>query len=589
MTVFGITSQGFNRMLESDIFAALVADIAPIFGVDPTTTDWPSTDSPLSQLIAPFARQAGIVWELAETLYMGGDPDQAVGTLLDALLSLNATVRLEASGSLATVMLSGTEGTLVPAGTRVSVEGAGDIFQALAAATISKNTLLRADVNVATVATIGTQYSITVNGVAYLSGALSGSPTLGYIAYLLMRAVAVGQTAVEPVLNGTSILTVVSVLNGTAYTVTLDGHAITYTSDGSATNAEIVAGVVAAITGSGYPFTAAAINSTDFSVSPQVAGTDWTLALTSNLQVQSLSPSGQFSLVAADLATLFTLAVDSRMSIVKLYTPQAYQAIATGAIEGPAGTLTVIATPVSGFASATNFLDATLGRSVESDDDARIRRQQTLSTGSAATAAIISRLLRGDIHGVTLARVYENYTDNVDADGRPPHTVEVLVQGGDDALVAAAVWETRAGGIRPYGNINANGTVDPDGDGTGITIKDSNLLNQVIHYSRPESIYAFVTVALTLYSEESFPSTGIQAVKDAIVLFGNKLGIGKDFLLQRLYIPINTVPGIASAVITIAKSTDPNDLSPTYGTANIPISARQVLVFDSTRVTVTIP
>jgi uncharacterized phage protein gp47/JayE len=583
---FGITSAGFVRMLESDVRAAIVAALAPLFDVDPSTAGWPTAESPLSQLVDPFARQLGKVWELAEDIYQGGDPDQASGTSLDALLSLNRLTRLEASPSTVLAALSGTEGTLVPAGTRLSVTGTGELFEALAAATITRLDLIRADVDVATVATIGTQYTVTVNGVIYSSGVLGGGDTRHSIAYKLMRAVADAQVVVEAVLTGAVTVQISTLANLTAYTVTINGNEYTYTSDSSATNQEVVDGIVAAL-GSDTAVTALGLTSTTFSITPEVAGVDFSFEITSNLKVSDLTADGAFSLKAADLETSFTLAVDSRLTIDKLYTPQEYESVLTGAIEAPAGTLGTIENPVSGLSTTTNFLDATLGRDVESDDDARLRRQITLATGSASSAAIISRLLRGDIEGVTLVRVYENITDTDDSDGRPGHSVEVLVQGGDDTLVAEGIWETRSSGIKPYGNIDADGDVDPDGSGTGITIKDSNNTDQVIHYSRPESVYAFVTVALTFYSEEDFPVNGNDAVKDAIVAFGNDLGIGKDFIRQRLLTPIYTIPGIADATITIATSDDPDDMSPSYVSANIAIGARQVLVFDTSRITVT--
>lgn len=583
---FGVTPQGFNRMLESDIRAALVLELASTFGVAPGTAGWPTADSVLAQIIDPFCRQMGVVWEALESLYQGGDPDQATGTLLDALLSLNGLLRIEASPSVAVVGLGGTEGTSVPAGTRLSVFGSGALFQSVAIASITRLSLIRADVDVNTVANIGVAYTITVNGVAYSSGSISGSDTRHSIAHKLYRAVAVGQSLVVPVLFGAAIVSVPVASNSVTYVVTINGTIYSYLSDASATQQEITDGLVALINATDPDMDALGLTSSTFSLTPRIPAKEWDLELSVNLVVSSLTPTGGFSLLSDDLETPFTLAVESRLTIDKLFSPVEFQSLENGVIQAPAGTLTVIETPVSGMTEAFNFLDAVAGRAVESDDEARVRRQETLSTGSASSAAIVSRLLRGDIEGVTLVRIYENITDTPDADGRPGHSIEVLVQGGADAIVAQAIWETRAAGIRPYGNINANGGVDPDGDGTGITIKDSNNQDQVVHFSRPESRYAFVTVALSFYSEEDYPDDGNDAVKAAIADFGNSLGIGKDFILQRLYAPIYTVPGIAGATITIATSADPDDLSPSYGSANIAVSARQVLVFDTSRIAV---
>lgn len=584
---FGVTDQGFNRMLESDVMAEIVADAAPIFGVDPSTTDWPNTDSPTSQFFAVFARQAGLLWEQIEASFQGLDPAQAFGTLMDALLAYNNITRLEASSTLVLAAISGVQGTVVGAGTRLSVLSSAVLFQALASATITNTTLLRFNVQVVSASNIGTQYTITINGNAILSGALGGSPTRDTIALKLLNAInaaALVNQDVEAVFYGSATIQIATLTNSAAYTATINGEAMTYTSDASATNQEVIDGIVAAINAGQSNLVAAGINATSFSLTHRIPGSDWILSLTSNLAVSALVPVGAFAVKSQDLETSFSGSVDSRMAIDKLFSPQIYASVATGPIEAPAGTLSVIETRLSGFTAATNFLDGVLGRDVEADDEARIRREETLATGAGHTAAVISALIK--IPGVTLARAYENIQDNVDADGRPGHSVEFMVQGGTDLAIAQVIWDGRAAGIKPFGNINADGSVDPDGSGTGITIDDSNGDAQVINFSRPESVYAFVNAALTLYSEEDYPTEGDQAVIDAVVAFGNALGIGKDFIRQRLLTPIYTVPGIEDADLEIAISDDPDDPSPTYGTANIAISPRQVLVFDTTRIAV---
>ena len=585
---FGVTDQGFNRKLESDIVSSLVQSLAPLFGVDPETADWPQANDPLAQIIFPFSRELGLVWELCEALFHGIDPDQAFGTLLDAMLSANYLQRLEATPSTVVVAISGTQAAVVPAGTKISVAGTGDIFVAVESATITTAVLLRADCLIDSASDIGTAFSFTINGNAISSGALGGSPTVQTIAFLMMKAINASvlvNTVVEAVFTGTATLAVLTVSNSAAYTSTINGVAITYTSDASATEAEIVAGVVAAIN-AGQSEILAEVSGASIILSPRVPGTDWKLNLTTNLGVTVLDPVGGLSIKASDLVTDFSLVVDSRASVSKRYTPQAYESEASGAIQAPSGTLTAIETPVTGFQAATNFLDATLGQETESDDEARVRRQETLSTGSGHTAAIIAQIQRR-VKGIQTVRAYENYTDNPDSEGRPPHSVEVLVEGGADADVAAQVWAMRAAGIQPFGNINADGSVDPDGDGTGITIKDSNGADQVVHFSRPEKKYAFIQAVKTLYSEEDFPEDGDDAIAQALLAFGLTVGIGKDFLIQRFIGPAVNIPGVGSVALQIAVSNDPDDGSPTYGTSNISIGSRQILVFDSSRISVT--
>ncbi len=158
--------------------------------------------------------------------------------------------------------------------------------------------------------------------------------------------------------------------------------------------------------------------------------------------------------------------------------------------------------------------------------------------------------------------------------GRLAKSFEAVVEGGSDADVANKIWLTKPAGIQTFGN-------------TSFTITDSQGEQQVINFSRPTPIYIWVTVALTLYSEETFPPNGQDLVADAINNYGNNLGIGVDVLLQRVLAQIFSVPGIASGAMQIAATNGPGD-SPLYGTADIPIQENEIAVFDLSRITVTV-
>lgn len=158
--------------------------------------------------------------------------------------------------------------------------------------------------------------------------------------------------------------------------------------------------------------------------------------------------------------------------------------------------------------------------------------------------------------------------------GRLAKSFEAVVEGGSDADVANKIWLTKPAGIQTFGN-------------TSFTITDSQGEQQVINFSRPTPIYIWVTVVLTLYSEETFPPNGQDLVAESINTYGNNLGIGVDVLLQRVLAQIFNVPGIASGAMQIAATNGPGD-SPLYGTADIPIQENEIAVFDLSRITVTV-
>lgn len=158
--------------------------------------------------------------------------------------------------------------------------------------------------------------------------------------------------------------------------------------------------------------------------------------------------------------------------------------------------------------------------------------------------------------------------------GRPAKSFEAVVQGGTDSDVAYKIWNTKPAGIQTFGN-------------TSFTIVDSMGNNQVMNFSRPSPIYIWVQVALSLYAEETFPANGIDLVAQAILNYGNSLGIGIDVLLQRVQAQIFTVPGIANGNMQIAATNLPTD-SPSFGTADIPIAENETSLFDVSRIFVTV-
>lgn len=158
--------------------------------------------------------------------------------------------------------------------------------------------------------------------------------------------------------------------------------------------------------------------------------------------------------------------------------------------------------------------------------------------------------------------------------GRPPKSFETVVEGGTDAAVALKIWQVKPAGIQTFGNI-AQPILDSQGN------------TQIINFSRATPIYIWVTVALTLNPQENFPSNGQELVSEAILAYGNSLGIGVDVFIQRVQAAVFSIPGIASATVLLAKTLNATD-TPTYSNANIVIQETEVSVWDLSRITVSI-
>jgi uncharacterized phage protein gp47/JayE len=227
----------------------------------------------------------------------------------------------------------------------------------------------------------------------------------------------------------------------------------------------------------------------------------------------------------------------------------------------PAGTITVIATPVSGWNSVTNPEDAVEGQDVESYTAMRARRERTLQrAGSSPLNAIAAQV--AEVTGVTDCLAWENTTSYVDADGRPPGSVEVMVLGGTDAAIATAILAAKAGGIRTHGTDSA-------------TVADANGQSREISFSRPDDVDVYVTLAVT-----TDPDTyaGDTAVEDAVLDLS--YGIGETVRISDLVVAVREVTGVRDVTVRLGET------SLTQANANLLVGPRERAVLDSSRLTV---
>jgi len=239
-----------------------------------------------------------------------------------------------------------------------------------------------------------------------------------------------------------------------------------------------------------------------------------------------------------------------------------------GPIAAPAGTLNVIVTPIVGWVSVTNALDAILGSLVETDPELRTKRADQLQKGGSATVeAIRAKLLA--VANVTHCIIYENDTLLVDVNGLPAKSFEAFVEGGVALDIATAIWLSKAAGIQSFGDQATN-------------ITDSQGLVHVINWSRPVEKLIYCVVNITS-NPSLFPLTGAQDVEDLILAYGNDLQVGDPVIVvPQMIASISSVPGILNAVIFIGLAPAP------VSSANIIQAINEIAKFDSARVTVNV-
>lgn len=258
-----------------------------------------------------------------------------------------------------------------------------------------------------------------------------------------------------------------------------------------------------------------------------------------------------------------------------------FQALSTGPIEAPAGSLTVISTPAAGVVSATNPADAVPGRDVETDTDLRARRERELfRPGSSTPDAIVVDIGDAD-DAIVSVTVFENVTDETDADGLPPHSFEALVYDGTsdgsavtDAVIAQAVWEAKPAGIRAYGMTTADAT-------------DANGETRSVQFTRPTALDLYVELTLDV-SDDWLGAEDEAEIARRVAEFGNTLEPGDDVVLSQLsaYVlrPDDTPDAGAESRILDIVGIKVDTVDPPVAVGNYEIGSRELAVLDTSRV-----
>lgn len=341
----------------------------------------------------------------------------------------------------------------------------------------------------------------------------------------------------------------ITVLNNHVYSLIIDSNSVDYTSSGSATIEEITNGIIDAIN---LQTLILLVNATEIDAS-----------------------LGTFHITSNDGERSFEVTLNADFQLNDFWTPIKIQAQETGSLEAETGTIKTIVTPISGLNAVYNFTEVNLGSDLQTDDDYRLKLfQEVRRLGGGSLEAIKDRL-ENNVEDVILVRGFENDTMILDpVTGRPPKSIEMLVEGGDDNDIAEELWIAKGGGIETFGNVS-------------VIITDSQGSLRNIKFSRPVKAYIWFRITLTVNTK--FPADGEQLIKENIVLTGReRFGIGDEILIQEFYCPIYDVEGVENAVIEIQKT--PNLTPPvSYITTNLSLADDESPLFDVTRVEVLIP
>lgn len=286
------------------------------------------------------------------------------------------------------------------------------------------------------------------------------------------------------------------------------------------------------------------------------------IALSTQLPSLTTNVMNDVLTITTDYINTSKLNTYTGLTLKKLGSPIRFECETLGAVNSPVGTITQIIDTVTGLDSVNNDIPVSVGKNADTDETLRQRWSSSLyNRGSANIQAVRSRVL--ECIGVNKVMVIENVGDVTDEDGLLPHSIEVIVSGGNNDDIANAIYLSKSGGIQTNGS-------------EVVEIRDT-ITNKTypIHFNRPSNKPIWVKVEVYDYSEEVWSGANVTKIKNAIVEHGNMLSFGENVIVQRFYGPIYAASqGIGR--IEVSLSTDGIE----YVESNIPVSIREVATFN---------
>ena len=479
----GISDQGFTIKRMTEILSDLRSEAVSLFQdlVVPGDQVDTSNSSALGRLISLVSPSLTDLWEVAQADYQAFDPNSATGIALDNLVALGGITRQEQTFTTSSILVSGDNNVLIPIGRTVSSSSTGNQYQT--------------------------------------TGAIALSPT-----------VASGVT-----------LSVATVQNSTLYSVsysnTTTTNTINFTTDPTATVAEILNGLLSVIISAHPSLNASIVNNT------LVIDRD-------------------------DIFQTVSFSISNNLSFSKVRTVGEVIATIAGVSQQDVGTIDTILTAVLGWDSVTNPLPAISGQDRETDEELRLRfRNGKFEKATNTIDSIYSALI--NLSGVTEVTIYENDTGATDANGVPGHSFLPIVVGGLSTEIANAIWQNKPIGILSFGN-------------TTVTINDNQTppFPHAVSFSRPNPIVIYITMNIT--TDSNFPANGNDQIRTALIdYFSANFGTGDDVIYSRLYTAINSVPGHYVESLTVGIAPSPT------GTSNIVIPFDSVASLSSVNIIIT--
>jgi len=568
----GLTPQGFVPATAQELRVIIGNALKANLGGDIDT----NPSSRIGQFIDIVATELESLWYGLEAVYDSQFPNSASGVSLDNIGSLTNTPRNPGSGGLVQVYFGGQLGAPVPSGTVVAHVNGFELATKEARNIVANSWLAYTDL---IPTSDKADFNMTYNGLVNNSFEIYDSDTSDVIKTKLVEA---SKPKIKLHTLGRGFgMAAATVMPGTTHPFQMGDVISIVDNDGGYFTGTHTIIVVPDNTEFAWDDTGTAIN-------PREVYNSYATGQASLLSPAQVSVAGQFSISGgvwmkfsptnpADIFGIVLVTNDmysgaTRTTMeVEQSVDQAVNASGTSNADQTFDPHTIlqIVSSAPGLNSVINLASGTPASDRESDAEYRARLQGELTNSGACSIAGIYAAIKA-LPGVTWVAIVDNPLSTSDAQGRPAHSMELYVEGGDDNTIAQKLYDLHPAGVQIVST--AVGGQQRSG-----SVVDVNGQPKTVLFSSVQRVDVIVEVTGT--KNTSYPSNGDDLVKDAIAGYINSLDIAEIFYSHQLYAPINTVPGISTLTVKAALKLqtpvinaviDPGPLSHVYIDRSIP-------------------
>ena len=238
----------------------------------------------------------------------------------------------------------------------------------------------------------------------------------------------------------------------------------------------------------------------------------------------------------------------------------------------PNGVVTKIVKAVAGMTAVVNVGPYIAGRHAETDIEFRRSYADKIYNRSSSMVESIRSAILSNVQGILSCAVYQNDSNVVDSMGRWPHSVEVVVDGGDATEIAQQILNTKAGGISSFGSVE-------------VTLPGEYGEEIVVRFNRPAYVKVWFKVGITLSRNTNPPINYAELIKEQILERVGKLESGESVIPQKFNLQVS---GIDYIDVWMFSTTEDGEMPEEYTQRSVSVSPRERAVTDENRIEVVI-